>query len=235
MARATGKEAIRLWFEFLKRACHAEDVAVNTKHYQAWGNVANTKFETWWRTHAELLFPNRQVEITQRYLSDAGVLNVAVPIALTPTVAAAQLRQALIEHYKSIGHVPKPQRTYTLTEGAEIKVSALRAYLATYDANQKLITSEHISHVPAKLLLAEVRRFYMARTHKWQHTKRRVEGLPMALAGEIVYHADTDSVSSNSSDTGAERAVRRYLAIANRLVAAAAGGDFPSRDYFKLK
>ena len=235
MARATGKEAIRLWFEFLKRACHAEDVTVNTKHYQAWGDVANAKFETWWRAHAELLFPNKQVEITQRYLSDAGVLNVAVPIALTPTVAAAQLRHVLIEHYKSIAHVPKPQRTYTLTEGAEIKVSALRAYLATYDANQKLITSEHISHVPAKLLLAEVRRFYMARTHKWQHTKRRVEGLPMALAGEIVYHADTDSVSSNSSDTGAERAVRRYLAIANRLVAAAAGGDFPSRDYFKLK
>jgi hypothetical protein len=235
MARATGKEAIRLWFEFLKRACHADDATVNTKYYKEWGDVANTKFETWWREHAELLFPYRRVEITQRYLSDALVLNFAVPIALTPTVAAAQLRQVLIEHYKSIGHVPKPQRTYTLTEGAEIKVSALRAYLATYDANQKLITSEHISHVPAKLLLAEVRRFYMARTHKWQHTKRRVEALPMALAGDIVYHADTDSVSSNSSDIGAERTVRRYLAIANRLVAAAASGDFPSRDYFKVQ
>ena len=96
------------------------------------------------------------------------------------------------------------------------------------------MASEHTSHVPAKLLLAEIRRYYMARTHKWQHTKRRVEGLPMALAGKVAYDADTDTVSSNSSDTGAERAVRRYLAIANRLVAAAAGGDFPSRDYFKL-
>jgi len=235
MARATGKEAIRLWFEFLKRACHADDVAVNTKYYKEWGDVANTKFETWWRAHAELLFPNQRVEITQRYLSDALVVNVAVPIALTPTLAAAQLRQVLIEHYNSIEHVPKPQRTYTLTEGAELKVSALRAYLATYDANQKLMASEHISHVPAKLLLAEVRRFYMARTHKWQHTKRRVEALPMALAGDIVYHADTDTVSSNSSDIGAERTVRRYLAIANRLVAAAANGDFPSRDYFKVQ
>jgi hypothetical protein len=235
MARATGKEAIRLWFEFLKRACHAEDVAVNTKHYQAWGDVAQTKFENWWKQHAEQLFPYRKVAVVQRYLSDAGLVHLAVPMALTATDAASQVRQALIEHYKSIAHVPKPQRTYTLTEGAEIKVSALRAYLATYDANQKLITSEHISHVPAKLLLAEVRRYYMARTHKWQHTKRRVEALPMALAGDIVYHALTDTVSSNSSDIGAERAVRRYLAIANRLVAAAADGDFPSRDYFKLK
>ena len=75
MARATGKEAIRLWFEFLKRACHAEDVTVNTKHYQAWGDVANTKFEAWWRAHAEQLFPNKRVEITQRYLVRPEQLN----------------------------------------------------------------------------------------------------------------------------------------------------------------
>ena len=235
MARATGKEAIRLWFEFLKRACHAENITVNTKHYQHWGDVANTKFEKWWRSNTELLFPYRKVEITQRYLSDAAVVNVSVPMALTPTVAAEQLRHALIEHYNSMGHTPKPQRVYTLTQGAEIKVSALRAYLATYDANQKIMASEHIGYVPAKLLLAEVRRFYMARTHKWKHTKRGVESLPMALAGDIVYHADKDTVSSRSSDIGAERAVRRYLAISNNLVAAAAVGDFPSRDYFKLK
>ena len=65
--------------------------------------------------------------------------------------------------------------------------------------------------------------------------RRRIEALPMALAGEVAYDADTDTVSSNSSDIGAERAVRRYLAIANRLVAAAAGGDFPSKDYFKVQ
>ena len=72
MARATGKEAIRLWFEFLKRATVAEGVVVNAKHYQAWGDVATTKFETWWRENAEQLFPNKRVEITQRYLSNAA-------------------------------------------------------------------------------------------------------------------------------------------------------------------
>jgi hypothetical protein len=62
-----------------------------------------------------------------------------------------------------------------------------------------------------------------------------VEGLPSALAGDVDYDAVTDSVSSSSDDVSAERAVRRYLAIANNLVTAAAGGDFPSRDYFKFK
>lgn len=233
MARATGKEAIRLWYEFLKRAYLADDVKVNSKYYQAWGDVATTKFETWWKTNAEQLFPYRKVEVVQRYLSDAGVVHVSVPMALTPTDAANQVRQVLIEHYKGIDHDPKPQRVYQLTPGAELKVSALRAYLATYDANQRLMATLQLQRVPAKLLLAEVRRVYLARSHKWKHTKRKVEGLPMALTGDIVYDVDNDQVISTGSDVGAERAVRRYLAIACNLVATAGVGDFPSRDYFK--
>ena len=42
----------------------------------------------------------------------------------------------------------------------------------------------------------------------------------MALAGELDYDAVTDSVSSKSDDVSAERAVRRYLSIANNLVSA---------------
>ena len=74
----------------------------------------------------------------------------------------------------------------------------------------------------------------MARSHNWQNSKRKVEALPMALAGELDYDAVTDSVSSRSDDVSAERAVRRYLAIANNLVSAAACGDFPSKDYFRV-
>ena len=84
------------------------------------------------------------------------------------------------------------------------------------------------------MLLAEVRRVYMARSHIWKHIKRKVEDLPMALTGEIHYDAANDQVNSTGGDIGAKRVVRRYLTIANNLVAAAACGDFPSRDYFKL-
>jgi hypothetical protein len=235
MARATGKEAIRLWFEFLKRAHDADGVVVNSKYYAAWGDVANAKFETWWKQHGDQLFPHRKVELAQRYLSDAEVVNVTVPKALTPTEAAAQLRQLLIEHYSAIGHKPKPHRVYALTERAEIKVSALRAYLATYDAHERVRGTHHGVRVPAKLVLAEVRRWYLARSQRWQHTQRKVEGLPTALAGNLQYDAATDSVTvRGGDDVAAERAVRRYLAIADNLVRAAARGDFPSRDYFKL-
>ena len=82
----------------------------------------------------------------------------------------------------------------------------------------------------AKLLLAEVRRVYMAQSYKWKQTKRKVEGLPMALAGDIGYDCETETVIARGSDVSAELAVRRYLAIANNLVSAAARGNFPSRD-----
>ena len=93
------------------------------------------------------------------------------------------------------------------------------------------MASEHTSHVPAKLLLAEIRRYYMARTHKWQHTKRREEGLPMALAGDFTYHSETKTVTTPKHDDTAIRNIRRYLLIAQRLVENAAKGDFPSKNF----
>jgi hypothetical protein len=234
MARATGKQAIRLWFEFLKRALASPEVKVKAKHYQAWGDVQNTTFDAWWKAHGAELFPQHKVQLVQRRLSDAGVVHVAVPMNLTPTTAANQVRELLIHHYQAIDHTPKAQRVYEFTLGAEIKVSALRSYLATYDAHVKLAGELGKQTVPAKLVLAEVRRVYMAKTHRWSHTKRNVEGLPSALADQVEYDSRTGEVVASGDDTGAERAVRRYLRIAHNLVKAAAGGDFPSADYNKV-
>lgn len=232
MARATGKEAIRLWFEFLNRAAKVPNLKINTKYYQAWGDFTNTKFEAWWKVNGDLLFPRHKVELTQRYLSNGDVIHLTVPTSLTPTEAANQTRDLLIAHYQEIGHNPKPKRVYALTDGVEMKVSALRAYLHTYDAQQKLIASAASSKISAKLVLAEVRRFYLARSQKWKKTNRKVEGLPSALAGDFEYDPVTDTVSTKGSDVAAERAIRRYLSIANNLIHAAAKGDFPSKTYY---
>jgi hypothetical protein len=232
MARASGKEAIRLWFEFLKRAREVPKLKVNHSYYQGWGDYTNTKFETWWKENGATLFQQNKVELVKLHLQNSDAIQLSVPSTLTPTEVANQVRELLITHYKEIGHNPKPNRVYELTEGAEIKVSALRAYLHTYDVHQKLLMSGDWEKVPAKVVLAEVRRFYMARTEKWKKTKRKVEGLPSALAGDLVYDTVTDFVITKGSDIGAERAIRRYLVIANKLVLAAAKGDFPSKDYF---
>lgn len=234
MARATGKEAIRLWFEFLNRAAKVPNLKINSSYYKGWGDYANTKFETWWKVNGESLFPRYKVEIAQRYLSYAEVVQVSVPMSLTPTQAADQVRELLIAHYRKIEHTPRPKRVYALTAGAEIKVSALRAYLHTYDVHQNLMAESASAKVPAKVVLAEVRRFYLARSERWRNTKRKVEALPSALAGDYAYDAATDTVTVSGSDISAERAIRRYLAIADNLIYAAAKGDFPSKDYFAV-
>ena len=90
---------------------------MRAKHYQAWGDVQNTTFEAWWKVYGAELFPQHKVQLVQRRLSDAGMVHLAVPMALTATEAASQVRQALIEHYDSIGHEPKPQRVFELTAG----------------------------------------------------------------------------------------------------------------------
>jgi Mg-chelatase subunit ChlI len=182
-----------------------------------------------------VLFPVSKVEIVKRYLSDAEFVQVKVPMSLTPTQAANQLRETLIEHYQAIDHVPKPKRTYALTVDAEIKVSAFRAYLVTYDAQVKLAEQYKDGVVPAKELLNEVRKYYLARSHRWRNTKRKVEALPPALAsGEYVYDHATNTVSAKDRyDSGAIRTVRMYLKKANSLILASASGDFPGKSYYK--
>ncbi len=234
MSKAAGREGVRLWFECLKRAHADKTVRVNAAFYKPWGDYPNLSFNSWWKEHAETLFPRNRVELVQRYLSDAEHVKVTVPMSLTPTQAANQLRDVLIAHYKEIGHVPRAQRAYALTEGVELRISAVRAYLHTYDCHQQLkATRGGEGAVSAKDLLAGVRIFYSARTLRWQGTKRKVEALPMALAGDFTYDSASKTVSSPKHDETAIRNIRRYLLIAQRLVENAGRGDFPAADYYK--
>ncbi len=234
MSKTAGREGVRLWFEFVKRAQADKTVRVNEAFYKAWGDYPNQTFNSWWKQHAETLFPRNRVELVQRYLSDSEHVKVSVPMSLTPTQAANQLRDVLMQHYEAIEHVPRAQRAYALTQGVELRISAVRAYLHTYDCHQQLLTARGgEGAVTAKDLLAAVRCFYSARTLKWRDTKRKVEALPMALAGDFTYDSETKTVSSPKHDDTAIRNIRRYLLIAQRLVENAAKGDFPSKGFNK--
>jgi hypothetical protein len=234
MSKTAGREGVRLWFEFVKRAHDDKNVQVNKAFYKAWGDYQNQTFNSWWKQHAESLFPRNRVELVQRYLSDSEHVKVSVPMSLTPTQAANQLRDVLIQHYEAIGHVPRAQRAYALTQGVELRISAVRAYLHTYDCHQQLMADRGgEGAVSAKDLLAGVRIFYSARTLRWQGKKRKVEALPMALAGDFTYDSSTKTVTTPKYDDTAIRNIRRYLSIAQRLVENAAKGDFPSADYYR--
>ena len=160
MSKTAGREGVRLWFEFLKRAHADKSVHLNKAFYKPWGDYPNQTFNEWWKLYAETLFPRNKVELVQRYLSDSEHVKVSVPMSLTPTQAANQLRDMLIQHYEAIGHVPRAQRAYALTDGVELRISAVRAYLHTYDCHQQLLAERAgEGAVTAKELLAAIRIF----------------------------------------------------------------------------
>lgn len=254
----TRKEAFRLWFECLTRAAANPQFTINTAYYSGWGEWRNRSFNDWWSSVGKALLVSRTDFVTltsQQPETDGGFLHIAVPKSLTPTQAANELRALLIRHYAAINHTPRKQQSYALTAGAEMKQAVVRSYLHTYDAYQRLLQRRQVETpqkvinrtgkrdadkrtiagsglaVSGKELLHEVRLFYLARSERWKHTKRKVDGLPTALMnGMTLNPATNERVNYGGDESSALRAVKRYLESANRLIANAAAGAFPG-DY----
>ena len=225
--KSDGKEAYRLWYEFLKRALTDKKVKVNKAFYKEWGDVENTHFRIFWERMGDKLLASPHVELTSKG-AVKGKVAVSVPMSLTPTQAANELRELLIEHYEDIKHTPKLERSFALAEGKEMKVSTYRAYLRTYDIWQKLLANGN-KEASGKELLREVRLFYLARTEKYGRTNRKVEGIPAALLNGMTVNPLTGKQANYSGEEKeAIRAIKRYLDIANKTIANVAVGKFPN-------
>lgn len=252
------KEAFRLWFECLTRAANNPQFTINTAYYKEWGDWRQLSFNEWWGTvgKALLIAPADVVALAApQAVISSGNLILTVPMVLTPTQAANELRALLMAHYAAINHTPQKRQSYALTEGAEMKQTVVRSYLHTYDAYQRLVERARVLPViptinrtgkrdadkktiagsglavSGKELLQEVRLFYLTRTERWKHTKRQVDGLPSALMnGMTVNPATNQRVNYGGDESSALKAVKRYLESANKLIANAAAGNFPA-DY----
>lgn len=250
----TRKEAFRLWFECLRRASNNPQFTVNSDYYKDWGDWRNLSFNNWWATVGKALLFTRTdfVSLATSKAVESNSVLVCVPKSLTPTQAANELRALLIEHYRAMNHTPQKQQSYSLTAGSEMKLSVVRSYLHTYDAYHRLLLALEAAPrkrvinrtgkrdldrktiagsglaISGKELLQEVRLFYLARTERWKHTKRRVEGLPSSLMnGMTVNPATNERVDYGGDESAALRAVKRYLESGNKLIANAAAGNFP--------
>jgi hypothetical protein len=233
MRRSESKEAYKIWYGFLRRALASNACKVNKQKYAAWGGVENTTFTSWWRETGARLLDRRKVAIVaDGEKPTKNTLLVSVPVLLTPTEAANQLRRLLLEHYKSNSQKRKPSNSIQMTQGKEIKIRSFRAYLRTYDAYQKLKTDIELGRlkvksvnrtggkggalaVPSKLLVEEVRRIYAENQRRYRNSIVKVDPLPKALA---------DTVDNYN---GALKAIARYLKQANQILANVANGDFP--------
>jgi hypothetical protein len=96
-------EPYRLWFEFLKLSLKDETLIVDTKRYQAWGNVKEETFSTWWSNNWRTLFSVDVGvhEIPQGagrsfpVLSDPLAIYVRIPLYQHPKHSLSQIASIL--------------------------------------------------------------------------------------------------------------------------------------------
>lgn len=241
MRKRTDREAInqgdspyRLWYAFLQRALADPTVTVKRRIYADWGDIEGITFDDWWETTGAKLIPIARgsgvLLASEVKRNDDGYIFLAVPKGLTPDVAGEQVLTLLSEmgDIKQSSRAPK----WRLTEGKELKVVAVRAYLYTYDAQKRLMEQavkegKSASSVKAKHVLCEVRRFYSGQLARYGRGKKRYDNLPMRLFhGGFETDPDTLDVDANAD---AIRGIGDYLKKARLIIANVANGEFPGK------
>ena len=138
------REAYRLWFEYL-RVAHGSsrpDVQEALKHsaffYAPWGDVANTKFDLWWKEKGHLFEDKRVVRrLTAGELpADPEALIVEIPLTQSQSVLIERVAEIMREEFATKASPKKSRKEstaqFSLTKGAEPKLAALREMLTVY-------------------------------------------------------------------------------------------------------
>ncbi len=225
-----GKEPYRLWFQFLKLALQSTEFKVKKAKYSEWGDIQSVGFDRWWREKGKVLIPlgANDVHVTTAAKCDTKHYHlVAIPRDISPTTARDQVLKLMKELASGNKGVA---RKWKLTEGKELKVASVRAYLHAYEAQQKLIKEallkgDKASDVKAKHVLCEVRSYYNKKAARYKNNLFRVDSMPSRLihGGNI-----TDVALIKPDDcVDALKAINEYLTKARKILVNMANGEFP--------
>lgn len=219
------RQHIRLWFEFYKLALSdptlAENIEKSRNFYAPWGDCLTTKFDVWWKEHADL-FGATAVEVISRVKAHPNVLNVAIPLnlpvsktlrAVEELVEAAQKRRLL-----ELGINPRTRKSkatgfgdYEFTAGVEIRGKTLNEDLIVYSIwlslNRPAINPRFGNQV-VKALQKRPRAAWMPKALKDDSIKRN---------GEIEFSDEQI------------RQLRRHVKRGEAVCKAVSRGEFPGR------
>ena len=219
LALSYNREAYRLWFEFLRVALKSPDKEVQealerSKHFYApWGDVANTRFDKWWRDKGHLFADKYVVRqlLPGEKPKDPESLVIEIPLTQSPTTLTKRVGVIIQDAWSARGRQSRkskrrPTSDYKLSAGAEPKLRAVREMLTVYrDAflkNKNLRGSD---------LLEEVHRLYLRRKNK------RWAKVPTPLLYNRKY----------GDNSVALRNLRRYIQKAEKIIVNVANGEFP--------
>lgn len=211
------KETYRLWFEFYKLALQSREYEVTNAlkaskdFYAQWGDVVNTKFDDWWKSH-QTLFKEHQVK-TLESLDDRQTgesLIIEIPLNQSLSKLLEEVKKIIEGKQKTKPNYRKRKTTfsssYQLTAGSEPKLDTIRDVLIVY--RDVYLANNKPSAMKTLKLAVD---FYKGR--------KRNSKVPYSLMHDG-WHGEMDN---------ARRNIARWLKWAKQIVLNTSKGEFPGK------
>jgi hypothetical protein len=213
------KENIRIWFEFYKLALNnknlSKEIEASKDYYKDWGNVKETTFDKWWNIH-KTLFDEVTLREIQEVDNDPSAIYLKVPLGLPLTDLVSRFSKLISEKQSQTRKVETKKKTkaasvsqYSFTPGTEFRADRNYDVLLIY---RDVYLKNGCPPINNRFI-QKVKDFYEGR----RSSKRNK--LPIVFA----------SFDPKDENDTIIRNCRRYIKSAERLMLAAAKGDFPGR------
>ena len=212
------KENIRIWFEFYKLALNdirfKKEIDKSKDYYSDWGNVNNIGFDKWWNDK-KILFDEVTIREITEIDNDPSAIYLKIPLALPLTDLIKRFTNIVESKQSKIRKIHTKTKAisvskYTFTIGSEFRSQRNNDVLLIYRDVYLKNGSPPINNK----FIQKIKEFYESRRSK------KYNKLPIVFAS-FDPKTENDTIIRNC---------RRYIKDAEKLMLAAAKGDFPGRD-----
>ncbi len=212
------KENIRLWLEYYKLSLNDNKfktyIDQSKDYYADWGDVRDIKFDTWWKDHKKL-FDEVSIREVDQIDNDKSSVYLKVPLGLPITDLTKRFVEIITEKQTKI------RKTETKTKGVSVA-----KYSMTIGTEFRAERNNHALLIYRDVFLKNgsppINTAFLLKVKTFYETRRATKFNKMPVS-----FANLDPKDENE---GIVRNCRRYIKDAQRLMKAAAKGDFPGRD-----
>ena len=212
------KENIRIWFEFYKLALNdnrfKKEIDKSKDYYSDWGNINNIGFDKWWNDK-KILFDEVTIREITEIDNDPSAIYLKIPLAIPLTDLIKRFTNIVESKQSKIRKIHTKTKAisvskYTFTIGSEFRSQRNNDVLLIYRDVYLKNGSPPINNK----FIQKIKEFYEGRRSK------KYNKLPIVFAS-FDPKTENDTIIRNC---------RRYIKDAEKLMLAAAKGDFPGRD-----
>ncbi len=134
------REPYRLWFEFLKLSIKDTTVAVESQIYSEWGDIENSDFDVWWKSHWKQLFSEPvssgklfTAQECREALNDQSCVVIRLSLHETNAQRTSFIKSVLADASGLLSLKPIKRSKFNLTANRSMNLTNLRIMLKLYE------------------------------------------------------------------------------------------------------